>query len=93
MKYRKLKEEAEKILSDYHNHFFNSFNAMKKLRDVAKEMQEEDHRRNQLYLTVGEEAFDGILANHASAIQDYKLIKEIVKDVTKGIKKNAQQPD
>lgn len=57
VKYRKLKEEVEKILSDYHNHFFDSLIALQKLRDVAKEMQDEDLRRQQLGLTEEEEAF------------------------------------
>ena len=93
IKYRKLKEEIEKILSDYHNHFFDSLIAMQKLRDVAKEMQEEDQRRLQLGLTEDEEALYEILAKHPTAIQDFELIKEVVKEVTRVIKKNAQQPD
>ena len=66
---------------------------MQKIRDVAIEMQEEDQRRKQLGLTEDEEAFYEILSKHPNAIQDFELIKEVVKDVTKVIKKNAQQPD
>ena len=46
IKYRKLKEEVEKIINDYHNHFFDSLIALEKLREVAKDMQEEDVRRS-----------------------------------------------
>jgi type I restriction enzyme, R subunit len=80
-KSRKLKEAVEKILTDYHNHFFDSLMAMKKLREVTKGMQEEDKRRNQLGLTDEEEAFYEILANHPNAVQDFDLIKEPVKKI------------
>lgn len=90
IKYRKLKEEVEKVLSDYHNHFFDSLIALQKLRDVAKDMQEEDVRRKQLGFTAAEEAFYDILAKHQSAIQDFSLIKDIVKEVTALIEKNLQ---
>lgn len=90
IKYRKLKEEVEKIINDYHNHFFDSLVALEKLREVAKEMQDEDTRRVQLGLTDDEEAFYEILANHKTAISDIELIKEIVKEITASIKKNLQ---
>ncbi|WP_317173873.1 type I restriction endonuclease subunit R [Pontibacter aquaedesilientis] len=92
-KSRKLKEAVEKILADYHNHFFDSLVAMEKLREVAKQMQEEDQRRNQLGLTDEEEAFYEILANHPNAVQDFDLIKELVQKILVEVKKSAQQPD
>ena len=90
LKYRKLKEEVEKVINDYHNHFFDSLLALEKLRQVAKEMQEEDLRRVQLGLSDEEEAFYEILAKHKSAISDFELIKEVVKEITSSIKKNLQ---
>ncbi len=90
VKHRKLKEEVEKVLSDYNNHFFDSLIALQKLRDLAKEMQEEDARRRQLVLTEEEEAFYEILTRHPASVHDSTLIKEIVKDVTATIKKNLQ---
>ncbi|WP_317195690.1 type I restriction enzyme endonuclease domain-containing protein [Pontibacter aydingkolensis] len=93
VKYRKLKEEVEKIISDYHNHFFDSLVAMEKLRDVARQMQEEDERRNQLGLTEEEEAFYEILAKHPNAVQDFDLIKELVQKILAQVKKSASQPD
>jgi type I restriction enzyme R subunit len=93
VKYRKLKEAVEKVISDYHNHFFDSLVALEKLRDIAKHMQDEDVRRNELGLTDEEEAFYEILARHPKAVQDFELIKEVVKDITALIKKNAAQPD
>ncbi|MBK0403007.1 DUF3387 domain-containing protein [Adhaeribacter sp. BT258] len=93
VKYRKLKEEVEKIIQDYHNHFFDSLIALQKLRDVAREMQEEDQRRQQLGLTEEEEAFYEILAKHQTAQQDFELIKQLVKELTALIKKNVAQPD
>jgi type I restriction enzyme R subunit len=93
VKYRKLKDEVERIIADYHNHFFDSLIALQKLRDVAKEMQDEDQRRQQLGLTEEEEAFYEILAKHQTALQDFEVIKAVVKEVTALIKKNAAQPD
>jgi type I restriction enzyme, R subunit len=90
IKYKKLKEEVEKIINDYHSHFFDSLVALEKLREVARDMQEEDVRRVQLGLTDDEEAFYEILANHKTAISDIELIKEIVKEITASIKKNLQ---
>lgn len=90
IKYRKLKEEVERIINDYHNHFFDSLIALEKLREVARDMQEEDVRRRQLGLTDEEEAFYEILAKHKTAVTDFELIKEIVKDITASIKKNLQ---
>ena len=90
VKYKKLREEVERIIEDYHNHFFDSLIALQKMRDTAKTMQEEDERRKVLGLTDEEEAFYEILAQHKNAISDYALIKEIVKEVTAAVKKNLQ---
>ncbi|WP_299986463.1 type I restriction endonuclease subunit R [uncultured Pontibacter sp.] len=93
VKYRKLKDEVERIIADYHNHFFDSLVAMEKLREVARQMQEEDQRRNQLGLTDEEEAFYEILANHPNAVQDFDVIKELVQKILAEVKKSSQQPD
>lgn len=90
IKSKRLKEEVEKILGDYHNHFFDSLIALEKLREVAREMQEEDERRKQLGLSDEEEAFYEILAKHKTAVKDFQLIKEIVQEVTATIKRNLQ---
>lgn len=90
IKYRKLKEAVEKIINDYHNHFFDSLVALQKLREVAGEMQDEDNRRRQLGFTEEEEAFYEILAKHKTAISDFALIQELVKEITANIKKNLQ---
>lgn len=93
VKYRKLKEEVEKIIADYHNHFFDSLVAMEKIREMAKGIQEEDQRRSQLGLTEEEEAFYEILANHPNAVQDFDLIKVLVQKILAEVKKSASQPD
>ena len=90
IKYKKLKEEVEKIISDYHNHFFDSLVALQKMREAARDMQEEDERRKVLGLTEEEEAFYEILASNKNAVGDFDLIKEIVKEVTAAVKKNLQ---
>jgi type I restriction enzyme R subunit len=90
IKYKKLKEEVEKAIGDYHNHFFDSLIALQKLRELAGTMQNEDERRRVFGLTEEEEAFYDILDRHKNAVSDIALIKEIVKDVTATIKKNLQ---
>ena len=90
IKYKKLKEEVEKVIDQYHQHFFDSLIAMQKLRGVAGEMQNEDERRKTFGLTEEEEAFYDILHKHKTAVSDIALIKEIVKEVTATIKKNLQ---
>jgi type I restriction enzyme R subunit len=91
IKYKKLKEEVDKVINDYHNHFFDSLIAIQKLMEVAADpMNNEDKTRIQLGLTEEEEAFYEILANHKTAISDFELIKEIVKEITASIKKNLQ---
>ncbi|WP_082893371.1 type I restriction endonuclease subunit R [Rufibacter ruber] len=93
IKSRKLKEEVEKIIADYHAHFFDSLVAMEKLRAVARQMQEEDQLRQQLGLTEEEEAFYQILANHPHAVQEVDQMKDLVKKILAEVKKSASQPD
>lgn len=68
VKSKKLKEEIDKIISDYHNHFFDSLVALQKMREVAKDMQDEDKRRMQLGLSEEEEAFYEIFAHHKTSL-------------------------
>ena len=64
--------------------------ALQKLREVAREMQEEDRIAASLGFSDEELAFYGILAKHKTAITDFQIIKDIVKEVTAAIKKNLQ---
>lgn len=90
VKSKKLKEEVDKIISDYHNHFFDSLVALQKMREVAKEYQDEDVRRKHLGLTEEEEAFYEILAHHKNALVDFEIMKDLVKEITTVIKKNLK---
>ena len=90
IKSKRLKDEIEKIIDQYHNHFFDSLVALEKMREVAREFQEEDIRRRQLGITEEEEAFYEILASHKNAISDFELIKDLVKEITANIKKHLQ---
>jgi len=77
VKSKKLKDEVDKIIKGYHEHFFDSLVALEKMREVAKEYQNEDIRRKQLGLTEEEEAFYEILAHHKTALQDFKTYEAI----------------
>lgn len=90
IKYKKLKEAVERIIRDYHQHFFDSLIALQKMREVAREIQEGEVRKTTLGLNEEEEAFYEILAQHKTAIANFDIIKDIVKEVTAAIKKNLQ---
>ncbi|SIT78344.1 type I restriction endonuclease subunit R [Pontibacter indicus] len=94
VKYRKFKEEVDRIIDQYHKNFFDNLLALQQLiNNVAKPLQEEDQRLQKLGLTQEEEAFYEILANHPDAVQDFVLIKELVKKILAEVKKSASQPD
>ncbi|UZH54964.1 DUF3387 domain-containing protein [Salinimicrobium tongyeongense] len=54
---RKLKEELEKVLSNYHRNSLDSIAAIKHLLDLANEFQQDDIRTRQPGLTEDELAF------------------------------------
>ncbi len=60
------------------------------MREVAKDMQDEDKRRTQLGLSDEEEAFYEIIAHHKTAIFDFEVMKDLVKEITVTIKKNLK---
>lgn len=56
-RFRKLKDELEKVLSNYHKNSLDSIAAIKHLLDLATEFQQDDIRTKQLGLTEDELAF------------------------------------
>ena len=59
---RKLKDELEKVLSNYHRNSLDSIAAIKHLLDIANEFQQDDIRTRQLGLTEDELAFYDLLS-------------------------------
>jgi type I restriction enzyme, R subunit len=90
IKYVSLKDQVDKIIDNYHKNAIDSYMAILKLIEQAKEMQDEDKRKRELGLSDEELAFYDILALHKDAISDYKLIKDIVLKVTKAVKNNLE---
>jgi len=90
IRYASLKEQVDKIIENYHKNAFDSYTTILELLEKAKELQEEDHRKKELGLSEEELAFYDILAHHKAAVKEYGLITNIVKNVTKAVKKNLQ---
>ena len=61
-RFRKLKEEPEKVLSNYHRNVLDSIAAIKHLLDTANEFQQDDIRTKQPGLTEDELAFYDLLS-------------------------------
>ena len=89
-KYTSLKKEVDEIIEKYHKNAIDSYTTILELINRAKEMQEEDKRTKELGLSEEELAFYDILANHETAIKDYKLIKELVQKIVKAVTNNLQ---
>ncbi|MFO7852634.1 MAG: type I restriction endonuclease subunit R [Bacteroidota bacterium] len=90
VKYTSLKEQVDRIIDNYHKGIEDSYTTILELYERAKELQEEDKRTKELGLSEEELAFYDILAKHQDAIKDYQLIRELVTDITKAVRKNLQ---
>ena len=87
---RKLKEELEKVLSNYHRNSLDSIAAIKHLLDIANEFQQDDIRTKQLGLTEDELAFYDLLAGSQPLINQAGPIQDLVHTVVNSVKKNLQ---
>ena len=87
---RKLKEELEKVLSDYHRNSLDSIAAIKHLLDIATEFQQDDIRTKQLGLTEDELAFYDLLSANEKLLNQSGPIQDLVHKVVDSVKKNLQ---
>lgn len=89
-KARKLKDELEKVLSNYHKNSLDSIAAIKHLLDIADEMQNDDRRTKELGLTEDELAFYDLLSANEKILNEAGPIQDLVHRVVGSVKKNLQ---
>ncbi|SDX30644.1 type I restriction endonuclease subunit R [Aequorivita viscosa] len=89
-KYTSLKEELEKVIDRYHSNALDSYATIAELVARAKDLQQEDERKQSLGLTDEELAFYDILAAKKDIIKEEGPIQDIVHGVVKAVKKNLQ---
>ena len=85
-----LKEDLEKVLSNYHKNSLDSIAAIKHLLDIANEFKNDDIRTKQLGLTEDELAFYDLLAANEKLINQQGPIQDLVHNVVSTVKKNLQ---
>jgi type I restriction enzyme R subunit len=85
-----LKEELEKVLSQYHKNSLDSIAAIKHLLDIATEFKNDDIRTKKLGLTEDELAFYDLLSANEKIINEAGPIQDLVHRVVALVKKNLQ---
>lgn len=85
-----LKEELDKVLSNYHKNSLDSIAAIKHLLDIANEFKNDDLRTKQLGLTEDELAFYDLLSANEKLLNQKGPIQDLVHKVVASVKKNLQ---
>jgi len=85
-----LKDELDKVLSQYHKNSLDSIATIKHLIDLANEFRNEDKRRKELGLDEEELAFYDLLSAKESLINKQGPIQDLVHNVVASVKKNLQ---
>jgi type I restriction enzyme R subunit len=85
-----LKDELDKVLSQYHKNSLDSIATIKHLIDLANEFRNEDKRRKELGLDEEELAFYDLLSSKESLINKQGPIQDLVHNVVSSVKKNLQ---
>ncbi|SHG16329.1 type I restriction enzyme, R subunit [Salegentibacter echinorum] len=89
-KARRLRDELEKVLGNYHKNSLDSIAAIKHLLDIADEFQQDDIRTKQLGLTEDELAFYDLLSANEKILNKAGPIQDLVHKVVSSVKKNLQ---
>jgi type I restriction enzyme R subunit len=87
---RKLKDELDKVLSNYHKNSLDSIAAIKHILDLANEFQQDDIRTKQLGLTEDELALYDLLSANEKLLNQTGPIQDLVHTVVNSVKKNLQ---
>lgn len=90
VKMTSLKEELDKVLSNYHKNTLDSIATIKHLLDIANEFLVEDKRLKELGLTNDELAFYDLLTTKKELINEDGPIQDLVHRVVETMKKNLQ---
>lgn len=89
-KARKLKDQLEQVLGDYHKNSLGSIAAIKHLLDIAEEFKNGDKRTKELGLSEDELAFYDLLVANEKLINQTGPIQDLVHAVVASVKKNLQ---
>lgn len=89
-KARKLKDELEQVLSNYHKNSLDSIAAIKHLLDIADEFKNDDKRTKELGLEPDELAFYDLLSANEKLLNQAGPIQDLVHKVVDSVKKNLQ---
>ena len=89
-KARKLKDELERVLGNYHKNSLDSIAAIKHLLDIADEFKNDDKRTRELGLSGDELAFYDLLSANEKLLNEAGPIQDLVHTVVASVKKNLQ---
>jgi type I restriction enzyme R subunit len=87
---KKFSEMLESVVKRYHNNQIDSAQVLAELSEIAKEMQLEDKKSDELGLTPEEYAFYSVLKDNDSTsfLEDHKM-KELIHTIVDLVRKNA----
>ena len=87
---KKFSDMLASVVKRYHNNQIDSAQVLQELSEIAKEMQLEDHKSEELGLTPEEYAFYSVLKENDSTnfLEDDKM-KELIHTIVEVIRKNA----
>lgn len=85
-----LKEELEKVLSQYHSNSIDSIATIKHLLDIADQFKKEDQRTQELGLSEEELAFYDLLNAHKEKLNQKGPIQDLVHRVVKSVQDNLE---
>ncbi len=87
---KKFSEMLESVVKRYHNNQIDSAQVLAELSEIAKEMQLEDNKSEDLGLTPEEYAFYSVLKqNDSTSFLDDDKMKELIHTIVDVIRKNA----
>lgn len=87
---RKLKDELERVLSDYHKNSLDFMAAIKDMLDIANEFRNDDKRAKQLGLAADKLAFYDLLSSNEKMLNQAGPIQDLAHKVVASVKKNLQ---
>ena len=87
---KKFSEMLESVVKRYHNNQIDSAQVLAELSEIAKEMQLEDKKSDDLGLTPEEYAFYSVLKdNDSTSFLDDDKMKDLIHTIVDVIRKNA----
>ncbi len=89
-KARKLKDELERVLAEYHKNGMTSIAAIKHILEIANNFKNDDKRTKELGLSEDELAFYDLLSANEKLLNQSGPIQDLVHKVVASVKKNLQ---